>query len=95
MQAYLITLGGRCDAGGAAFGAPAGELPAAALPAFVSELAAGFEAGRAPGESFADYYGRVGMPRFEAIISRHAAAARDGLPLGDGPPAGRKEGGEE
>lgn len=95
VQAYLITLGGRCDSGGAAFGAPAGELPAAALPAFVSELAADFEAGRAPGESFADYYGRVGMPRFEAIISRHAAAARDGLPLGDGPPAGRKEGGEE
>lgn len=47
-------------------------MPAAALPAFVRDLAVDFEAGRLPDETFPDYGGRRGTAHFEELARRHA-----------------------
>lgn len=72
VPSYGITLGGRCGAGGARLGVPAGKVPAAALPAFVRDLAADFAAGRQDGEPFLAYFDRLGLAHFQGIVARHA-----------------------
>jgi len=73
VPSYGITLGGRCSADGARLGAPAGKVPAAALPGFVRDLASDFQSRRTPGESFLAYFDRLGPAHFEAIAARRAA----------------------
>ena len=72
VPSYVVTLGGRCGAEGARFGTRTGRLPAAALPAFVRDLAIHFASTRRPHESFAEFFDRLGVKHFEAITARHA-----------------------
>lgn len=72
VPSYGITLGGRCGADGARLGTPVGKVPAAALPAFVRDLASDFELRRGPGESFLKYFDRLGLAHFEAMAARNA-----------------------
>ena len=69
---YRITLGGRCNAEGAQLGVPAGQVPARALPAFLSNLAEDFQGGRREGEPFASYFDRAGPDHFEGLVTRHS-----------------------
>jgi sulfite reductase (ferredoxin) len=73
VPSYTISIGGSCGGQGARFGTAVGKVPAAALPAFVLELAADFELGRRPSEGFPDYCGRLGASHFEELARRHAA----------------------
>jgi len=70
---YRVTLGGRCNTGGAQLGTPAGQVPAKALPVLLADLAGDFQTGRHDGESFFSYFERMGMDHFKAIVARHAA----------------------
>lgn len=72
IPSYGITLGGRCDAGGARFGELAGKVPARAVAACVRDLAADFQARRTAGESFTAYVLRTGMAHFKTLVTRHA-----------------------
>jgi sulfite reductase (ferredoxin) len=71
IPSYHITLGGRCAADGARFGTPVGKVAARALPDWVRDLAADFESGRTPGESFIAYFDRRGLAHFETMVARH------------------------
>ena len=68
---YRITLGGRCNADGARLGMPAGQVPARALPAFLTDLATDFQNGRHDDEPFSSYFDRMGPSYFEPIVGRH------------------------
>ena len=81
VPSYRVTLGGRCDAGGARLGVPVGQVPAGALPAFLADLAKDFEKSRRAGEPFAACFDRLGQPHFEELVARHA-----GVPPYDGHP---------
>ena len=81
VPSYGATIGGRCGVAGARFGAPAGKVPAAALPALARELALDFQAGRRQGESFLSYADRLGLPHFRALVAKHA-----GIPAFEGSP---------
>jgi len=72
VPSYRITLGGRCNADGARFGVPVGQVPAKAAPAFLSELSADFQGGRRDGESFPSYFDRLGPGHFERLVARHS-----------------------
>ena len=74
MPCYRITLGGRCHAEGARLGVAAGQVPARALPAFLSDLARDFQAGRHAGESFLSYFDRLGARYFERLVARYSEA---------------------
>ena len=69
---YRVTLGGRCGSDGARLGTSVGQVPARAMPAFVTNLAADFQSGRSEAESFSAYFDRTGKKHFEAIVERHA-----------------------
>lgn len=69
---YRITLGGRCNAGGARLGRPVGQIPAKGLPDFLGEVAAEFRNKRRGGESFTAYFDRWGVDHFEQIVARHS-----------------------
>jgi len=69
---YRVTLGGRCGADGARIGTAAGQVPAKALPAFLSDLARDFEGKRREGESFTSYFDRLGADHFVELVSRHS-----------------------
>ncbi|MEI8345300.1 MAG: sulfurtransferase TusA family protein, partial [Candidatus Omnitrophota bacterium] len=73
--AYRLLLGARRGQGLTRFGAPAGTVPARALPAFLVDLLRDFQSGRKPGEAFADYVDRQGMAHFHTIVKHHAPAA--------------------
>lgn len=72
IPSYGITLGGRCNAAGARFGRYAGNVPAAALPAFTKALVMTFAARRLPGESFPAFTDRIGAETVDAMVARHA-----------------------
>ncbi len=69
--AYRVLLGARRGEGRTRLGEVAGTVPARALPAFLVDLLKGFQAGRAPGEAFADYFDRKGMAHFQSVLERH------------------------
>lgn len=73
VPSYGVTLGGRCGIAGARLGVAVGRIPARALPAFVRELAADFQAQRRTGERFLDYFDRRGRGHFEALAAPYAA----------------------
>lgn len=58
---YRVTLGGCCNSGGARFGFAIGQLPAKALPDFTNDLAEDFVCQGNEGESFVDYFDRMGL----------------------------------
>lgn len=70
LPAYRITLGGRCGAKGARLGIPVGQIPARALPDFVSELARDFQRGGGDGEGFGAYFDRMGQAHFAGLAER-------------------------
>jgi sulfite reductase (ferredoxin) len=72
VPSYRITVGGACGARGARLGAPAGQLPARSLPAFVVDLARDYARERRGGEPFVAYADRVGPARFERMVAAHA-----------------------
>ena len=69
---YRVTLGGRCNAEGARLGIAVGQVPARALPAFLTDLARDFQSRRKPGEAFAAYFDRLGQAHFADLVSRHS-----------------------
>jgi sulfite reductase (ferredoxin) len=69
-------MGGRCDSQGARFGCPIGQVPAKALPGFISEVATDFSQHRIHGEAFSDYFGRVGQGHFADILHQYQAVPR-------------------
>lgn len=71
VPAYRVLLGARRGEGRTRLGAFAGAVPARALPAFLVDLLKDFQAGRAPGEAFADYFDRKGMSHFQSVLERH------------------------
>ena len=74
--AYRVLLGARRAEGRARLGTPAGIVTARALPAFLSDLLSDFQAGRTPGEPFADYFDRRGLGHFQSVLQRHAQTPR-------------------
>lgn len=72
VPSYGVTIGGRCGMSGARFGATAGKVPAAALPALTRELVLDFEAGRSGSESFLSYADRMGISHFHALVKKYA-----------------------
>jgi sulfite reductase (ferredoxin) len=71
VPAYRVLLGARRGEGRTRLGLFAGVVPARALPAFLVDLLKDFQAGRAPGEAFADYFDRNGMRHFQSVLERH------------------------
>ncbi|NQT91498.1 MAG: hypothetical protein HQ559_01965, partial [Lentisphaerae bacterium] len=69
---YRVTLGGRCNNGGARLGTAVGQVPARALPVFLATLVRDFQDCRHEGESFPSYFDRTGNEHFEEIVNRHA-----------------------
>lgn len=72
VPSYTITMGGRCGVEGARLGTIIGKIPARALPEFVLDLAADFQSRRLPGESFLQYFDRIGIEHFKSIAERHS-----------------------
>ncbi len=72
VPSYRITLGGRSDLQGARLGTSVGQVPAKALPDFLSELAGDFERHRRADETFVDYFDRQGQAHFSSIVNQHA-----------------------
>jgi sulfite reductase (ferredoxin) len=71
VPAYRVLLGARRGEGHTRLGTSAGLVPARALPAFLVDLLSDFQAGRAPGDAFADYFDRKGVSHFQSVIERH------------------------
>ncbi len=71
MPFYRVTMGGRCNSRDARFGFPIGQIPAKALPGFITELAGDFAQRRAAGEDFTTYFDRTDRQHFVAILGRH------------------------
>ena len=74
IPAYRVLLGARRGEGRTRLGVVAGAVPARAMPAFLADLLRDFQAGRGPGEAFADYFDRKGMSHFQAVLARHTRA---------------------
>jgi sulfite reductase (ferredoxin) len=72
VPSYVLTLGGRCGAGGVRMGAPVARVASRALPPLMADLGADFEANRRPGEVFTAYFDRKGAAYFEALAAPHA-----------------------
>lgn len=69
---YRVSLGARRGLGRVRFGKTLGTVPAKALPSFLVELVRDFERKRIAGELFADYYERLGVDHFRALLERYA-----------------------
>lgn len=73
---YKVTLGGRCGPEGARLGALMGQVPAKALPAFLSALAADFAQHAEKVETFSRYFDRKGPDYFREMTKRHSLVPR-------------------
>ena len=73
---YRVTMGGICSSHGARFGSPIGQVPAKALPDFISEVAGDFVQHRVGNEPFSAYFDRKGQAHFTDILNRHTAVPR-------------------
>jgi sulfite reductase (ferredoxin) len=71
VPAYRVLLGARRGEGRTRLGVFTGVVPTRALPAFLVDLLKDFQAGRAPGEAFADCFDRKGMSHFQSVLERH------------------------
>ncbi len=65
---YLILVGGGTVEGKASFGRPIGQVPARRVAAAVRALILYFHAERQPGESFATFVQRVGLPQLRTLL---------------------------
>ena len=88
---YRVTMGGRCDSLGARFGLPIGQVPAKALPGFVTEVARDYIGHHTDGENFSAYFERAGREHFVAIVDRHKSVP----PFNDSPDFYRDFGSDE
>lgn len=72
VPSYRVHLGARRGEGQTRFGTFVGALPAKAVPGFVVAVLSDYVSNRKTDESFADYFDRLGLDFFKALLSTHA-----------------------